>query len=83
MYFTARYNPEKDIQAVDQTGFVDLAMINAESSIPSIVPLSEEHFNGIEDPRSIAGRPSDSFEAAQAAKVITDYKPSTDDSSKE
>lgn len=70
-----KYNSKCDLQKVDQTGYVDLAAANAESTIPAGIALSEEKFNGIDDPRSIGVRPGDQFEAAQAAKVITGYKP--------
>lgn len=74
MRIQAKYNPVRDIQAVDQVGFIDLAAANALSTIPSGIPLAEARFNGIEDPNSIAGRPSDQFDAAQANKVIAGYK---------
>lgn len=70
-----KYNPEKDIQEVDQFGFVDIAKANATSSIDVQLQLQEERYNGIEDPRSIGTRPSDIFEAAQANKVIAGYVP--------
>lgn len=76
-----KYDPRFDRKAVEQTGFVDIAAANAESTIPAGIALAEERFNGIDDPRSIAGRPSDQFEAAQAAKVITGYKPPKKDDS--
>lgn len=68
------YNPERDIQAVEQTGFVDLKAANVSSSIPAIDGLEDERYNGIEDPRSIGTRPSDQFEAMQANKSIAGYK---------
>lgn len=76
-----KYNPERDIQQVEQFGFVDLQKANVTSSIPVVDGLEEERFNGIEDPRSIAGRPSDIFEEMQANKAIVGYNaPSTDSS---
>lgn len=68
------YDPERDIAAVEQTGYVDLKAANASSSIPAVDGLEEERYNGIEDPKSIGARPSDSFEAMQANKSIAGYK---------
>lgn len=83
MKVVTKYSPLRDRKAVDQTGYVDLASANAESSIPVDVPLAEERFNRIEDPRAIGSRPGDVFEAAQAHKAISDYKAPDDDSVKE
>lgn len=69
------YDPVRDIQAVSQTGAVDLAKANAMSSIPASLSAEQLSYNEIDDPRSIAGRPSDVFEAAQASKAITAYVP--------
>ena len=69
------YNPSKDLHKVVQSGWVDLARANALSSIPQNISNVDLNFNGIEDPRSIGLRPSDQFEAAAAARAISDYKP--------
>lgn len=69
-----KYNPSRDLKKVDQTGYVDLTAANAESTIPTGIPLSEARYNGIEDPNSIGFRPGDQFEAVQASKVIAGYK---------
>lgn len=67
------FNPERDIQAVEQTGYVDLAKANSMNSIPANIDGSDLSYNRIEDPNSIAGRPSDVFESYQASKVYEDY----------
>lgn len=69
------FDPARDIRAVEPTGWVDLAKANAMNSIPAQLQGSDLSYNGIDDPNSIGGRPSDIFEAAQASKVIVDYKP--------
>lgn len=69
-----KYDPVRDIEAVTQTGYIDLAKANAMSSIPASLSAEQLMYNEIDDPRSIAGRPSDVFEAAQASKVIAGYK---------
>lgn len=74
MRCVCKYDPVRDIRAVSQTGYVDLAKANALSSVPASISAEQLSFNEIDDPRSIAGRPSDVFEAAQAAKVIAGYK---------
>lgn len=33
------YNPDVDIQAVDQTGFVDLAKAHSSGSVPAILDV--------------------------------------------
>lgn len=69
------FNPERDLKKVTQSGWVDLARANALSSIPQSISNVDLSFNGISDPRAIAMRPSDEFEAAAAARAINDYKP--------
>lgn len=68
------YNPERDIKAVEPFGYVDLVKANQTSIIDTPIDVSEDDYNNIEDPRSIAGRPSDDFELAQANSVIVGYK---------
>lgn len=75
MEVITHFNPLRDVKAVEQTGFVDLAKANAMNSLPSQIQSSPLSYNLIDDPRSIAGRPSDVFEAAAAAKAISGYKP--------
>lgn len=69
------YCHERDIQAPDQTGFVDLAKANASGSIPATIMADDLSFNEIEDPNSIAGRPSDVFEQMQLGKSLLDRVP--------
>lgn len=69
------FNPERDIQAVSQTGYIDIAKANATSEVTPEVSNEEEMYNGISDPRSIAGRPHDDFELMQGNKVIVSYQP--------
>lgn len=52
-----------DIKEVDQFGFVDLGLCIQTGSVPSDVTASVSNYNGIEDPQSIIGSPSDIFEA--------------------
>lgn len=74
-----KYNPDKDIQQVQPFGFVDIVKANQTSVVDVPLDVNEENFNDIDDPRSIAGRPSDDFELAQANSAIVGYKaPSKD-----
>lgn len=74
MICVCKYDEVRDLVAVDQYGFVDLQKMNVTSTIDVDIALQEERFNNIEDPRSIAARPSDEFELQQANKVISEYK---------
>lgn len=69
------YNPACDIQAVDQTGFVDLPKAHELGSVPANLQVDELRFNEIEDPNSIVSRPSDSFEAMQTGRALLDRVP--------
>lgn len=69
------YDPQRDIMAVDPTGYVDLVKANQTSQIDVPVALQDEKFNDIEDPRSIGGRPSDEFDLMAMNKSIVDYVP--------
>lgn len=57
------FNDEKDLRDVDQFGFVDLVDCLSNGEVPSTLADSEDVYNGIEDPDSILGKPSDIFDA--------------------
>lgn len=58
------YDPKKDIQQVDQFGFVDLNNSIANGFVPNDLGSFEADFDGTDiDPESIVGKPSDRFEA--------------------
>lgn len=65
-----RFNPSKDVSPVSQTGFIDLKNAFANNSIPSQVVGAESDYNGIDEPASILGRPSDVFEAMEMESHI-------------
>lgn len=74
-----KFNPVKDIMAVEQFGFVDIVKANATGVVDTPLDSEDSRYNGIEDPRSIGARPSDVFEVMQANVAITGYsKPETD-----
>lgn len=64
------FDPVRDIQAVEQFGFIDIVQANKTSSVPASIEVEESRYNGIEDPAAIAGRPRDVFEHAQGSKAI-------------
>lgn len=72
------YNPERDLKAVEPFGFVDLKDAYINHCVPSQVGDSESDYNGIEDPSSIVGKPSDVFDAlsmsADLDKRVSDAK---------
>lgn len=65
-----KFNPSEDIQEVEQFGFVDLNSAFVSGTIPSNVTSDASKYNNIEDPSSIAGKPSDTFEALEATKGL-------------
>lgn len=69
-----KYDSVRDVQKVEQTGWIDIPTAYASGSIPPGISADDLQYNGIEDPNSIAGMPKDPFEAAQAAKAIAGYK---------
>lgn len=81
-----KYDPAKDMQAVEPFGFVDLKDALVNNCVPSQLPDSDTDYNGIEDPDAILGRPSDVFDALRmqtdmdarvsAAKVADGYNKS-------
>lgn len=58
-----KYDPIRDLQPVDQVGFIDLKNALAHSAVPSQLPDSEVEYNGIDEPAAIGGKPTDIFEA--------------------
>lgn len=60
---SCNFNPACDITPVSDTGFVDLQTAFLNNAIPSQIAESDTDYNGIEDPASILGKPSDIFEA--------------------
>lgn len=68
-------NPRKTKKSVDQLGFVDIVKIMDTNSLPATVADGAEVYNGIDDPSSILGKPTDVFDAMQMQSAINDYKP--------
>lgn len=60
---TIYFDKNRDLKEVETYGFVDLTLSLRTGSVPSDVSASVSNYNGIEDPQSIIGSPSDVFEA--------------------
>lgn len=69
------WNPRRNKKAVEQFGFVDVKKIITTNSLPALETDGADAYNGIEDPSSILGKPSDVFEAMAMQQAINDYKP--------
>lgn len=68
-------NPRRSKKPVDQFGFVDVVKIINTNSLPALDTDGANTYNGIEDPGSILGKPSDIFEAMAMQSAINEYKP--------
>lgn len=64
------FNPDKDIREVNSIGFIDLAVVLKSGIVPSNLDESQIQYNGIEEPSSIIGSPSDVFEAYRMTNDI-------------
>lgn len=73
---TLIFDKNIDIREVDTFGFVDLSLCLQTGSVPSDVSASISNYNGIEDPKSILGSPSDVFEAMRMNNSIREYESS-------
>ena len=73
------FNPKRDKTAVSQTGYIDLKSAMVNNAIPSEVGETEEQYNGIEDPASIMGKPTDVFEAMEMQAHVNNFTPPSGD----
>lgn len=62
------YNPDRDLQDVDQFGYIDLNRAYVEGVVLGDTKSDARQYNNIEDPRSIIGRPDDTFDALMMAQ---------------
>lgn len=60
---TIKFNPEVDLQEVDQFGFIDLVKAFQNGYVPGNNNSSQLEFTDCEDPSAILGKPTDAFEA--------------------
>lgn len=64
------FDKVKDLQEVDQFGYVDLCSAYANGSISGDLSVQTGKMNGIEHPEAIIGKPSDEFDAIALNKVV-------------
>ena len=60
----------KDMQEVDQFGYVNLCESYANGAISGDLAVDTGKMNGIEHPESIIGKPSDEFDAIALSKTV-------------
>lgn len=56
----------RNISSISQIGYVDLRIAMATGTVPADLSGTENNDNGIDDPRSIIGKPDDVFSAMRA-----------------
>ena len=66
MIFECLYDPLRDVQEVDQFGFVDLREVLETGVVPSDSSVEDSEFTDIDDPESIIGRPRSNFDMIDA-----------------
>lgn len=64
------YDKKRDIQEVDQFGFVDLVKSFQNGYVQPDLQVDANGFNNIDDPSTILGRPHDAFEAMRMQDLI-------------
>lgn len=64
------FDPCKDMQEVDQTGYIDLATAYVNGVVSGDLNPDQLTFNQIEEPESILGRPSDEFDAIRMRDYV-------------
>lgn len=70
MLCKCKYDPTCDLREVDPFGFVDLSTALVTGNLPSNVTGNMSSYNGIENPESILGSPSDVFESMRMLDTI-------------
>ena len=65
-----RFDKNRDVQEVDQFGFVDLVKAFQNGYVPGDLEGDDSAYNDIEDPSSIVGKPHDPFEAMRMQDSI-------------
>lgn len=71
--FVARnydFDPNRDLQEVEQFGFVNLAQSFDKGIIPGGVDLTEQDFNGVNNPGSLIPRSMDVFDGLRKRDYV-------------
>lgn len=66
------FNPVCDVREVQSFGYLELSDVMRTGIVPSNLSASQMQYNGIEDPQSILGSPSDSFDAMRMMETISE-----------
>lgn len=71
MRCVCKYDKRRDLQEVDQFGFVDLVKSANEGFVPHDLGDTSSSFDGVDvDPESIIGKPSDRFDAIRMQESL-------------
>lgn len=65
------FDPQMDVEEVDQFGFVNLREAFLNGSVPGDIISDETRYNGMEDPDAVGDRSDDAFAAIRAAQALT------------
>lgn len=72
MYVKMTFNNQRDLQEVEQFGFVDLNKAYDKGVIEGSVSLVDESFNGVVNPATMISRSHDVFDALRKARYVRD-----------
>lgn len=64
------YNPAADMQEVEQFGFVNLAECYEKGIIPGGIDMTEEAFNGCQNPGTLIARSQDIFDGLRKSDYV-------------
>lgn len=78
MKTTLKFDKNKDFREVENYGYVDLVKCLQTGAVPSDVTGSMSSYNGIEDPTSIIGTPTDVFDAMRMSSTLSAETATTD-----
>lgn len=70
MLCKCKYDPNRDMREVDPFGYVDLGKALVTGIVPSDVTGNMSSYNGIDNPESILGTPSDVFDSMRMIDTI-------------
>lgn len=78
MRTTLIFDKNKDYREVEDFGYVDLIKCLQTGAVPADVTGSMSSYNGIDDPSSIIGSPTDVFEAMRMSTTLSAESATTD-----
>lgn len=78
MRTTLKFDKNKDFREVENFGYVDLIKCLQTGAVPADVTGSMSSYNGIEDPTSIIGTPTDVFDAMRMSSTLSADTATTD-----